>query len=158
MKRIELIGKYGKGKFALVDDADYKRLSQLVWRVHATGYVVRGTRKEGIYTTHRIHREVLGDIPTKMFVDHINGNKLDNRRKNLRVCSPQQNTQNQRPKTKHYKGLVRRKNRLTWMVKIKCNKKDIYLGDFKDSWEAAKAYNKAAKKYFGEYARLNQKS
>jgi hypothetical protein len=94
------------------------------------------------------------------FVDHINGDTLDNRRENLRVCTRKENNQNCNkrgtlPKSK-YKGVVWVKKVGKWKAQIKSDKKTIYLGYFKDELLAAKAYNSAAILYFGEFARQNK--
>ena len=92
-----------------------------------------------------------------MEIDHINGNGLDYRKCNLRVCTHQQNLQNQRIQkgVSKFKGVCWHKASQKWMAKIKHNYKTIYLGVFNNEIDAAKSYNKKAKELFGEFARLN---
>ncbi len=103
-----------------------------------------------------MHRMIMGE-PKGMFVDHIDGNSQNNRRSNLRICTPAQNLQNQRPKggTSRYKGVYFHKKDNKWMAKIGFNGKNTYLGLFEDEILAARAYDKKAKELFGEFAYLN---
>ena len=90
--------------------------------------------------------------------DHINHNKLDNRRKNLRVCSCSENHMNMiipKHNTSGYKGVCWDKSRSNYRAYIKLYQKQISLGRYSDKTSAALAYNKAALFYFGEYAKLN---
>lgn len=107
-----------------------------------------------------LHRLIMGVTDSKTQVDHINGNTLDNRTQNLRICTQAQNNRNQRKikNTKFkYKGLkeVKVKKWKYIQASIMINGKQIYIGTFKTEIEAAKAYDEAALKYFGEYAKLN---
>lgn len=107
-----------------------------------------------------LHREIM-KVSDNLIVDHINGNPLDNRKCNLRICNNSENTRN-RDKSKNntsgYKGVcfVKNKKQKQWVSKIKYNYKSITLGYFHTKEEAAKVYNKAAIKYFGEFAKLNE--
>ena len=95
-------------------------------------------------------------------VDHINRDKLDNRRENLRLCNMTESNRNRGPIhfkhsssiTSKYKGVHWSKNK--WRATIEVNGKKIYLGFFDNEQDAAIAYNEAAKKYFGDYAYLNE--
>jgi len=89
-------------------------------------------------------------------IDHINQNKLNNRRNNLRVCSRSENGANRsipKTNTSGYKGVYRIKNK--WMAQIGIKNKSIYLGCFDEKVDAAIAYDTAATKAFGAFARLN---
>jgi hypothetical protein len=116
-----------------------------------------------------MHKLVI-DARSGEMVDHINGDPLDNRKENLRIVTNQQNSWNSRgaksfngkPTSSRFKGVSRKickykgKPRYKyWVAKIGVDGTDVTLGHFKDEEEAAKAYDEAAKKYFGEYARLN---
>ena len=95
--------------------------------------------------------------PLGMQVDHINGDRLDNRRENLRIVTNWQNQMNRGMTINNssgYKG-VRLRRSGKWEAQIRVNKKAIFLGRFYDKLDAAHAYDDAAKKYFGEFARLN---
>lgn len=145
-----------QGKVALVDDEDYDWLSPYSWRYNNNGYartVVYGnsTRKD-MYMHRMILRADQG-----MIVDHINGDKLDNRRDNLRKVSAQENSANSAKKSKRnqYKGATWSRVSRKWMAQISHNYTYYYLGLFDTEEEAAHAYNEKAVELFGDYARLN---
>lgn len=156
-----------RGRVALVDDADYDWLMQWKWAYgpnshEGTGYAVRTVRTpiEGIKggftsTTIRMHRLIL-QATEGVEVDHIDGNGLNNTRANLRICTGKQNRRN-KPKRQGcastHKGVTPWKGR--WMSRIVIDYKTIYLGLFTSELDAARAYNEAALKYHGEFARLN---
>lgn len=99
------------------------------------------------------------NCPKEMQVDHINGDRLDNRKDNLRICTEKQNRQNRKKisgKTSKYKGVHWNKLNKNWRARIIINDKSIDLGSFKKEIQAAKVYNKAALTYFKEYAKLNR--
>lgn len=111
--------------------------------------------------TISLHRFIMN--PKKdMEVDHINGNGLDNRRINLRICTRSQNGKNRqlsKSNTSGYHGVTFTrdcKRTKPWLVNIRANGKIKYIGRYKDKKEAAFAYNEAAKKYHGEFATLNK--
>jgi hypothetical protein len=158
MKEIQLT----QGKIALVDDEDYLYLSQLKWhavkvvsKCSSRWYANHSVKDGGGCLSIRMHWLILGKS-----VDHVNGDGLDNRRSNLRLCSRMGNNRNQRriPKvTAPYKGVRRRiyRFRTMWEARIKVDGKVIYLGLYSTPEEAGIAYNDAAKVYHGEFASLN---
>jgi hypothetical protein len=160
-----------QGKVALVDDSDFEWLSQWKWHTRKspnTYYAVRNSStggKRGIRTgrgnrkshTIQMHRLIL-NVSTGMETDHRDMNGLNNQRSNLRVCTKQQNNQNRKTYKKSssiYKGVCWWKRDKRWGVSIRFNGKRQHLGYFDSETKAAKAYDKAALKHFGEFARLN---
>lgn len=146
MKTIKLT----KCKEAIVDDRDFEELSKSKWFM-CSRYAMTERNGKRIL----MHRHIL-QPPDGMFVDHINGNTLDNRRENLRLATKQQNCSNQRKKggVSRYKGAYKTRGG-KWYSKIAPHGKSIYLGTFDTEELAADAYNKAAKHYFGEFANIN---
>jgi hypothetical protein len=147
-----------QGKVAIVDDADYEYLSRLKWHYHHNGYAVRKSpRNGGPQHVVQMHRIIL-DAPGGIECDHVNGNGLDNRRCNLRLATTAENQHNQGQRsdnTSGYKGVTWDATGRKWRAQIKVAGREIYLGLFTDKILAAQAYNTAATKYFGEYARMN---
>lgn len=157
-KQIPLGGKHGVGKFALVDDCDYERLKDYRWRFSG-GYATSGdvARRE---LGHCLMHRVICQTPDDLLTDHINGNKLDNRRENLRSVNGSQNMMNtkirRRNKVSKYKGVWLDAQACAWCASICVDYIQISLGQYKTQREAAIAYNEAAKQYHGEYASLNE--
>lgn len=154
MKKISLT----RGQFTLVDDEDFEFLNSFKWYFkvhhHSQGYAARTIASRGERRLVSMHRLLMkardGDI-----VDHVNGDKLDNRKLNLRICNISQNNANCHTKNKGgYKGVgcIGKKFRAS----ISINGKFLHLGMFDTKELAAKAYNVAAIKQFGEFAKLNQ--
>ncbi len=145
-----------KDKKILVDDQDFEWLNKYNWCI-SKGYIIAHKPQSGKKgTTISIHRLIM-NTPKNIQTDHINGNKLDNRRENLRICSRSENNMNRhkvRGKSK-YKGVGWFKQTQCWQAYISKNYKIIHLGLFKSEKEAAKAYNQKAKELFGEFALLN---
>lgn len=123
-------------------------------------------RIEGGYYYKRtsMHRMIMGlESGDKREVDHINGDGLDNRKENLRICTKAQNAWNQGPRSGKkyrtgYKGITFDKSKNRWMALIQKNRKNYYIGSYQNPCEAALAYNKKATELFGEYAYLNKVS
>lgn len=155
MRRIPLT----QGKQALVDDADYPILSQHRW-FYSKGYAVRmNSRKEGKRRLIQMHRVIM-NAPAGMEVDHIDGNRSNNTRANLRLCTTQQNRQNchstkSEKSTSLYKGVYLYQRTGRFMARIKHNQKTHYLGYFDTQEEAGRAYDAKARELFGDYAFLN---
>jgi hypothetical protein len=148
-----------KGMVAIVDENDLKKIKKYKW--HYDGlYAERNIYSGKSRKTERLHRFILGlGQGDKRQIDHINGNKLDNRKENLRICTISQNTMNrpiQKNNTSGFKGVSHCGRGKSWRAYIKLMQKYIHIGYFKSKIEAAKAYNEAAKKYFGEFAQLNK--
>lgn len=154
MKKIPLT----QGKFAIVDDDLYDWASQFSWYLHSEGYAVREEWNGGNKKRFRMHREI-NKTPKGMDTDHINGNRLDNRRDNLRTCTRSKNLQNARVRDSNrtgYKGVAIHKASGLYHAYINVDGKQISLKYHKTPEDAARAYNRAAIKYFGEFARLNE--
>lgn len=163
-----------KGLFAMVDDEDFEHLNNFTWSAHihpdggryAVTHIkikppINGVRQRQI----KMHRIIMGcTYRDGKIIDHIDGNGLNNQKSNLRFCTCSENGMNRKPNingTSKYKGVslstTKRENGKVycyWVAGIKL-KKYTWLGCFKNETDAAKAYNDAALKYFGEFANLN---
>lgn len=147
-----------QGKFAIVDDEDFELVSQYKWYYHQ-GYAVTHGGQHPNQFTLSMHRLILNKgFGNRDYTDHINGNKLDNRRANLRICTNAQNCRNRTINTNNtsgYKGVSWNKANKKWTAYIKLNWKLVFLGNFVNKEDAAIAYDKAAQELYGEFARLN---
>ena len=160
MKQIELT----KGYFAIVDDDDFERLSQHKWTAMVTGQNIKRVyayrRTEWDNANRRwmksilMHREIMQAVDG-LDVDHINHDTLDNRKENLRCATRSQNLANNRRARGEtgMRGVVRTQRREKEPYQVMCRTK--HIGRFLDLYEAARAYDSAALKEFGEFARLN---
>jgi hypothetical protein len=169
MKKIKLT----QGEFAIVDDDEFERLNKYKWCCSSacgeTIYALRGICLGGHKRTSvQMHREII-NAPTGMDVDHINGNRLDNRKENLRLCTRSQNSANQKLSKNNktgFKGvsyhaqtiITKKRNYIYRRIysQIRHGKKLIFLGSFKTERDAALAYDKKAIELFGEYALTNK--
>lgn len=145
-----------RGKFAIVDDEDFKRISRYKWSCNGI-YAARHAFIKNRWITLRMHRFIL-KAPKNRQVDHKNGDGLDNRRINIRLCTSKENSRNRNKQINNisgYNGV--HWNKKKWISRIQINGKRIYLGCFISKKEAAKKYDSMAKKYFGKFARLNIK-
>lgn len=148
--------KNNKNLIILVDPDISPILLEKTWSIkkcHNTLYAYCAILKKKFY----LHRLIMNPRPDE-YIDHINGDGLDNRKCNLRICTNSQNNANkgkQKNNKSGYKGVSWDKTRNKWKADIMVNKKTIYLGRFNVINDAARAYNNAAVKYFGEFARLN---
>ncbi len=149
--KIPLVNTNTLSGHALVDANDAPFLKNWVWRLSDGGYAEASV---GFETTVKMHRMIIA-APDGAVCDHINGDRLDNRRSNLRLTDAQGNARNRRAKKGKFKGVYLNKNGKTFEARIVVNKKHIYLGSSRDPKEAAKMYDRAAKKAFGEMALLN---
>ncbi len=143
----------------LIDREDYLKISDYCMWVMNTeyNYVYIDKFINGKRSRHRLHRYLMGVKNKTTYVDHINGNPLDNRKCNLRLCDNSQNLGNRainKKNTSGYKGVSKTygKTPKKWRARIQ-NK---HIGRFYTAEEAAIAYNKMAKKVYGEFAKLNE--
>lgn len=155
MKKI----KCSANSFALVSDNDYEKVSGFKWYLHKT--------KNAVYARGRINERKLiymhrfiTEANKNEIIDHINGNGLDNRIDNLRICTKSQNNWNRKitgKNTSGYKGVSFSPNgrKKKWAAKISFNNKHKTVGYFNTKEEAAIAWNSAAKKYHGKFAYQN---
>lgn len=156
MKYIELT----QGKRTIVDDEDFEWLSQWKWHLSYYGYANRrqhlhSSRKHQKFNMIKMHRLII-DAPNGLEVDHINGDKLDNRRANLRVVTHAQNMCNSRVSSRTgYKGVSKCSNCNRYTAQVAKDHRHYYLGIYDTPEKAAIAYDKKAKELHGEYARLN---
>ena len=127
MKEIILSGKTANGTSVKVDDADYEKYNHLRWHLSSTGYAVRRTNGETI----RLHRLIM-NCPEGMVIDHLNGDKLDCRRSNMRICSQEENARNRH----NTKGYCYDKEKGRWMVRYRGK----FCGRYNTEEEAKKAY------------------
>lgn len=137
-----------QGKIAIVDDEDYERLLQWKWHYHKEGYALNSA-------IGLMHRMII-NVPEGMLPDHINGNGLDNRKENLRVVTPAQNTWNTKKASgtrSQHKGVSWHKRKGLWQAQIMKEGYAFHLGYFKDEIDAAQAYIETKKMLHGEYGR-----
>ena len=150
-----------KGFFAIVDDEDFEWLSRYRWCVNLSNAprAYRPYLSDEKHGVIYMHREIIRARACEI-VDHINGNSLDNRKQNLRIATAQQNAWNSKMrKNRHgFKGVQFRDDlkKKPWKAAITVNRRSKNLGYFATKELAAKAYNEAAIKYFGKFARLNE--
>ena len=149
MRVIELT----QGRVTVLDDEDYDRFAQYRWCL-SHGYAVRRVNGKLIY----LHREIL-NLPQGLYADHRNGDKLDNRRSNLRSCTIAENSRNAKAKNPNkLKGAFFDSSIPSprpWRAGIMVNRHQIWLGRFETEQEAHEAYCKAAQEHHGEFSRTN---
>ncbi len=160
----DLSGDYGVGWTTNTNDEfyfdleDYDKIKDYCWRIDKNGYVVTSVYNEKTNRFNkllRLHRFLM-KCPNGFVVDHINGNKLDNRKENLRICTQSDNTKNHillSNNTTGVSGVRWNKTNKNWRVFIG-NKS---IGSFKNFDDAVKARKAAEEKYFGEYSYDNSR-
>lgn len=159
----------GKNHWVLIDETDYELVSRFRLflskkgsRLYARCVVIIGKLNgKHVYRTVSLHKLIMRP-PNGMQVDHRNHNGLDCRRSNMRICTNGQNKQNCRSaknSSSRYKGVCWNKALQKWHSAIEIilnnKRKCIHLGYYKEEQKAARAYDGAAIKYFGEFACLN---
>jgi hypothetical protein len=141
------------GHLALIDADDAVRVSARKWRLDSDGYVISG----GKQTNFKLHRFVL-NAPKGVAVDHVNQDKLDNRKVNLRYVTHSQNVVHaplRHTNTSGYKGVTWHKRTQTWRAYIRVAGRQIHIGHYDSAQEAARAYDTAAVAEWGEFAYRN---
>lgn len=143
--------KLNDNSYAIVDNDDFDNLSKYPWCLTADGYAYNN--KLG-----RMHRYLI-NCPKRLDVDHINRNRIDNRKSNLRPADRSHNNANKKPllRSSSFKGVSWHKTANKWRSVIMFKKKQHHIGFFTEETEAAKAYDKKAIDIFGEFAYLNFK-
>ena len=155
-----------KGKVALVDDADFDWLNQWKWYAYdnsGRGWYAIGYFKisKHCYEKARMHRLILGVTDDKSLIDHIDGNGLNNQRINLRLCNSSENQGNRNGKSNgssKYKGVCRIEGKngyVSWRSELYLNGIKVFQKNFSSEDAAAIAYNQAAIKHYGSFAKLN---
>lgn len=153
--------KTNKGESIKVDDVDYAALNMWAWRLDKDGYAIRSQRDAaGHVQIIRMHRTILGlqyRQPAK--VDHRNGNKSDNRKRNLRVCDSAQNTWNVGllpSNTSGFKNVTWVARRCKWVARVSANRKRVLIGYFDSAEEAYAAYCAQVGSAHGEFANAGE--
>lgn len=144
MKQIQIRG----GAMAIVDDEDFARLSAIKWSLCGSTKKYAGSR------SGTMHRLVIGAQPGQV-VDHVNGDTLDNRRANLRICTQSQNLANRinRTSASGFKGVKRHSG--GWSARVGLKSGEKYLGIYASAEDAAVAYDNELRRLFGEFAKTN---
>lgn len=147
-----MINPSNRNNVSVTVDNEDEWVTRFKWRIDESGYVVTtyGRRSYGLHNA--IVRPKFFEV-----VDHINGNKLNNRRVNLRITDKLGNAWNRKAvnKTSPFKGVSFCKTHKKWLSKITCDKVSYSLGSFKDEYGAALAYDVAARELYGPFAWLN---
>ena len=152
MKKIKLSNV---NKYTIIDDDMYEYLKDYNWYMQTCGYACARKKIDGEWIAWLMHRAIM-NTPKGMCTDHINHNKLDNRKSNLRICTHTENSRNNsttRGRSK-YKGVYYSHGK--WCAQIVVNGKKIRPKRFDSEKDAAEAYNKMAIELFGQFAHINK--
>ncbi len=146
-----------QGKVALVDDEDYEKVSQYKWR-YDDGYAKTGHSSNN--NMWRMHELIKGVPPMGFIWEHKDLNGINNQKTNLRLATRSQNGANRAPSKNNTTGFkvlkrLEYRGRVTWQVRIGVQGKSITVGTYESKERAARAYDEAALKHFGEFAKLN---
>ena len=153
MKKIPLT----QGQFALVDDEDYQELNRYKWSYSSGGYAIRSAPSGGGKIVLMYMQRIIAGTPTGLETDHINGDKLNNLRANLRICTTAENGYNhgsRRGSVSGLKGVTFHKRTGKFMARIGWQRKPIYIGLYATREDAYAAYCEAAVRLHGEFVRL----
>lgn len=147
------------GGIAIVDEEDFDRISQHRWRIDKDkGYAVRTSYETGRRTIVQMHRQIFDLVPGDPDRDHRDGNKLNNRKANLRPCTRVEGLLNRGPRKDNrsgFKGVYWDKQASSWEACIERNGTKRWKAGFIDPAAAARLYNEWARELFGEFAWLN---
>jgi len=138
----------------LIDDEDFEKVSKVSKSIRKDS---GGRKSLRIYTNGSsisLTNFIL-NLDKSVLIDHKDRNQFNNQKSNLRICNSQQNNFNKGPITGQYKGVSYNKENSKWKAQIMKTHKNYHIGYFNTEIEAAKAYDKKAKKLFGEFAYLN---
>jgi hypothetical protein len=151
--KIQVYNKNRQLKFqALIDCEDYERVKDYKW--HSGAGQVISSNKVGL-----LARFIMGTTDPKIQVDHINHNRLDNRKENLRICTNAENNRNKKKtksNTSGYKGVYWNTKTGKWIAQIMVDGKHYHLGCFDNIVDAATAYDQSAKKFHKEFSQTNR--
>lgn len=156
-KRLKL---RNSNRTVLVDEDDFAYLNLFIWKIQ-----LKNGEYKDVCSTHygkivRVSRIVMNVDNPDIFVDHINGNTLDNRKSNLRLATAKQNSRNIGKRkgkfTSKYKGVNYNKKAKKYSARINTDNGRLFLGYFETEQEAAEIYNKAALEHHKQFARLNK--
>lgn len=150
-----------KGKFGIVDLIDRHKVERKCWQISHCGYVKTGTTLKGKYVSIILHREIL-QAKNGQFVDHINFDRTDNRRCNLRIANASESMFHRqkskfrmgRPVSSIYRGVIKA-SKGSWRCAVRAKGSKPFIKNFMNEIEAAKAYDLAARKMHGEFAVTN---
>jgi len=159
-RAIPLHGRCGVLAWTLVDDVDFGEVSQFRWRMNCSGYAIRSLPRKGAKKTNEfLHRNVAvrAGLPIDGIEgDHVNGDRLDNRRANIRPATRAQNARNTR-RPRHSKAPFKGITVLPsgrWRAQIKVDGRRCHLGTYDTAALAHEAYCAAARLHFGDFARM----
>ena len=149
-----------RGVRILIDDEDFEKANRgKSLFVKSNGFVIISKRTSKTLVKHiYLHKKIMG-VGKGVHVDHINHDRLDNRKANLRICTHAENQRNKKKRVDSqfkYKGIFRHGRSKKWTAKLTVDRETFFSFGHTTQEEAALAYNELAKKHHGEFARLNE--